>query len=58
MGTLISTEPKLEDSLQKDDSVIHELYDDNYNLLAVGKLSSPLQTSPLIDTTILISLDR
>ena len=34
------------------------LYDDNYNLLAVGKLSSPLQTSPLIDTTILINLDR
>jgi len=32
MGTRISTEPKLEDSLQKDDSVIHELYDDNYNL--------------------------
>ena len=34
------------------------LYDDNYNLLAIGKLSSPLQTSPLIDTTILINLDR
>ena len=37
---------------------IRILIDDNYNLLAIGKLSSPLQTSPLIDTTILINLDR
>lgn len=34
------------------------LYDDEQNLLAVGKLSQPLPTSPTTDTTILINLDR
>ena len=34
------------------------LYDDNQNLLAVGKLSQPLPTSAVTDTTILINLDR
>ena len=34
------------------------LYDDMQNLLAVGKLSQPLPTSPTTDTTILINLDR
>jgi hypothetical protein len=34
------------------------LYDDNQNLIAVGKLSQPLPLSPTTDTTILINLDR
>ena len=34
------------------------LYDENYNLLAVGKLAKPLQSSPTTDTTILINIDR
>jgi len=33
------------------------LYDDAQNLLAVGKLAQPLQTSPTTDTTILINID-
>jgi hypothetical protein len=34
------------------------LYDENQNLLAVGKLAQPLPTSPTTDTTILINIDR
>jgi hypothetical protein len=34
------------------------LYDENQNLLAVGKLSQPLPTSATTDTTILVSLDQ
>ena len=34
------------------------LYDDNFNLLAVGKLGKPLQTSAVTDTTILVNIDR
>jgi len=34
------------------------LYDDDKNLLAVGKLSQPLPISPTTDTTILINIDR
>ena len=34
------------------------LYDENYNLLAVGKLAEPLQSSPTTDTTILVNIDR
>lgn len=34
------------------------LYDDAYNLIAVGKLAQPLQTSRTTDTTILINIDR
>jgi hypothetical protein len=34
------------------------LYDDNQNLLAVGKLSQPLPTSATTNTIILINLDR
>jgi len=34
------------------------LYDDEQNLLAVGKLSQPLPTSTTTDTTILINIDR
>ena len=34
------------------------LYDENQNLLAVGKLSQPVPTSPTTDTTILINIDR
>jgi hypothetical protein len=34
------------------------LYDENQNLLAVGKLAQPLPVSPTTDTTILINLDR
>ena len=34
------------------------LYDEAQNLLAVGKLSQPLPTSPTTDTTILINIDR
>ena len=33
------------------------LYDDNQNLLAVGKLSQPVQSSPTTDTTILVNID-
>ena len=33
------------------------LYDDFQNLIAVGKLSQPLQSSDTTDTTILINLD-
>lgn len=34
------------------------MYDDNHNLLAVGKLAKPLPTSRTTDTTILINIDR
>tara|TARA_R110001592_G_scaffold55417_2_gene169332 strand:+ start:5233 stop:6315 length:1083 start_codon:yes stop_codon:yes gene_type:complete len=34
------------------------LYDNNFNLLAVGKLGKPLQTSATTDTTILVNIDR
>jgi len=34
------------------------LYDEAQNLLAIGKLAQPLQTSNTTDTTILINLDR
>jgi len=34
------------------------LYDGDYQLLAVGKLSQPLQSSPTTDTTILVNIDR
>lgn len=34
------------------------LYDENQNLLAVGKLAQPLQTTSTTDTTILINIDR
>lgn len=34
------------------------LYDEQQNLLAVGKLAQPLPCSPTTDTTILINLDR
>ena len=34
------------------------LYNDKKELLAIGKLSQPLPTSPTTDTTILINLDR
>lgn len=34
------------------------LYDEDQNLLAVGKLSQPLPSSPTTDTTILINIDR
>lgn len=34
------------------------LYDEQQNLLAIGKLAQPLPTSPTTDTTILINLDR
>tara|TARA_Y100000114_G_C11735928_1_gene316127 strand:+ start:22 stop:1083 length:1062 start_codon:yes stop_codon:yes gene_type:complete len=34
------------------------LYDSNFDLLAVGKLSEPLQSSPTTDTTILVNIDR
>jgi hypothetical protein len=33
------------------------LYDEAQNLLAIGKLAQPLQTSPTTDTTILINID-
>jgi hypothetical protein len=33
------------------------LYDDFQNLVAIGKLAQPLQTSPTTDTTIIINLD-
>ena len=33
------------------------LYDNNYNLLAVGKLAQPLPTSAVTDTSILVNLD-
>jgi hypothetical protein len=34
------------------------LYNENQDLLAVAKLSQPIQSSPTTDTTILINLDR
>mgnify|MGYP003630235634 FL=1 len=34
------------------------LYDNDFNLLAVGKLGKPLQTSAVTDTTILVNIDR
>jgi len=34
------------------------LYDNDFQLLAVGKLAKPLQTSAVTDTTILINIDR
>lgn len=34
------------------------LYDDNQNLLAIGKLAQPLPTSAITDTTILVNIDR
>ena len=34
------------------------LYDDNQNLLAIGKLAQPLPTSRTTDTTIFINIDR
>lgn len=34
------------------------LYNDNQELLAIGKLAQPLPTSQITDTTILINLDR
>jgi len=34
------------------------LYDEAQNLLAVGKLSQPIPSSPTTDTTILINIDR
>ena len=34
------------------------LYDQDYQLLAVGKLAQPLQSSPITDTTILVNMDR
>ena len=37
---------------------IFGLYDDNQNLLAVGKLSQPLPISRTTDTSIFINIDR
>lgn len=34
------------------------LYDEQQNLLAVGKLAQPLPSSPTTDTTVLINIDR
>jgi hypothetical protein len=34
------------------------LYNDDFELLAVGKLAKPLQTSRTTDMTILINIDR
>ena len=34
------------------------LYDEQQNLLAIGKLAQPLPTSPTTDTTILINIDQ
>ena len=34
------------------------LYDEDFQLLAVGKLAQPLQSSPTTDTTILVNIDR
>lgn len=34
------------------------LYDEAYNLLAIGKLAQPLPTSRTTDTTILINIDK
>lgn len=34
------------------------LYDEDQNLLAIGKLSQPLPSSPTTDTTILINIDK
>ena len=34
------------------------MYNDDYELLAVGKLAQPLPTSRTTDTTILINIDK
>ena len=34
------------------------LYDENQNLLAIGKLAQPLPTSATTDTTILVNIDK
>ena len=34
------------------------LYNGDFELLAVGKLAKPLQSSPITDTTILVNIDR
>ena len=34
------------------------MYDNNHNLLAVGKLAKTLPTSRTTDTTILVNIDR
>ena len=34
------------------------LYDQNKDLLAVGKLAKPIQTSRTTDTTVLVNIDR
>ena len=34
------------------------LYDEQQNLLAIGKLAQPLPSSPTTDTTIIINIDR
>ena len=34
------------------------MYNDDHELLAVGKLSQPLPTSQTTDTTILVNIDR
>ena len=34
------------------------LYDNDHQLLAVGKLAKPLQSSDTTDTTILVNIDR
>lgn len=34
------------------------LYNEDFELLAVGKLAKPLQSSPTTDTTILVNIDR
>ena len=34
------------------------LYNEEFELLAVGKLAQPLQSSPTTDTTILVNIDR
>jgi hypothetical protein len=34
------------------------LYDEAYNLVAIGKLAQPLPTSRTTDTTILINIDK
>ena len=34
------------------------LYDEDFQLLAIGKLAQPLQSSQTTDTTILVNIDR
>jgi hypothetical protein len=34
------------------------MYDNDHQLLAVGKLAKPLQSSDTTDTTILVNIDR